>query len=39
MPYSELIIFNTLGFPTQDKQVCVGCVCVWGGGVWVFGVC
>ena len=22
MPYSELIIFNTLMFPTQDKQVC-----------------
>lgn len=24
IPYSELIIFNTLGFPTQDKQVGVG---------------
>lgn len=21
VPYNELLIFNTLGFPTQDKQV------------------
>jgi hypothetical protein len=50
MPYNQLIVFNTLAYASQDKQVCAPCMCArarrWpavcvflGGGLHAGGVC